>query len=602
MSANEHDRSQTQTWLMTNMQLVPVTQPLASAHFTEPPLRALIPNQDNYTVLLMQPQGDIEADANGVRHHDRTLAHRQCRAFLDDAVQLGADLVVTPEYCMPWSTLVEAITSGVVPLTGRLWALGCESIKYSELIQLQQSLATHAVIIFETLQPDDTRFVDPLAYVFEAPANGSGHPPRLVVLVQFKTCPMGDADHFEVNGLQRGSTVYQFGITNSMVRLTSFLCSDAFALEDAHAHCMYDRGLILHLQLNPQPRQDQYRLSRNRLFYCSNGFTELVCLNWAEGVQERNGATSKPWNNIAGSAWYLQPHDFDFRDATLCANHKHGLYYTWLSSLRSHALFFNYAPATFLLTATKVFHHTVPGSVSRRRGPQLSAVRSWDANTHIWAVQPAGSNDGFASIVAESGGASDEIRRVAVNNPFAAERVLALCAGKIGHTDKWHMLRELDSCGIEANEIIRRITFCQDKDPIARDFRIARLKYCAQLWTILTTAAQLPKALADLTSGFRFDWVPEAPHQNVLSHDNRRATAIYLGETVSEAQVEAVAKKAAEYLGRLFTEPDHIVQARQRLHVWYRNGTGELTLFSPDRYLRFDEPRATSEFDIARDT
>jgi hypothetical protein len=365
---------------------------------------------------------------------------------------------------------------------------------------------------------------------------------------------------------------------------------------------MYDRGLILHLQLNPQPRQDQFCLSRKKLFYSSNGFTELICLNWAECVHQRNGTTGKPWKNVAGSAWYLQPTEFDLRDATLCGNHKHGLYYTWLQCLRSHALFFNYAPATFLLTATKVFHHGVPGSLSRRRGPQLSAVHSWNTDAQQWAIQANGSNDGFESIVGECGGAREEIKRLAASNPFVAERVLALCAGRIAHAEKWHSLRWLDSCGIEADEIVRRITFCQDNDPKACEFRVSRLKYCAHLWTILTAPGRLPKAIADVKNGFNLDWVPEAPHQNILSHTNKRATAIYLGETVSEAQVEAVAKKAAEYLGQHFTEPDQIVEARQRLHVWYRNASGEIVPFAPERYLRFDSPRVGSEFDIARDT
>jgi hypothetical protein len=41
--------------------------------------------------------------------------------------------VITPEYAMPWETLAAAISKGVAPAEGKLWALGCESIKYSEL-------------------------------------------------------------------------------------------------------------------------------------------------------------------------------------------------------------------------------------------------------------------------------------------------------------------------------------------------------------------------------------------------------------------------------------------------------------------------------------
>ena len=79
------------------------------------------------------------------------------------------------------------------------------------------------------------RFTDPLAYVFVAApieANGAA---RLVVLVQFKTFPMGDNDHFEINGLHRGTRIYQFGGSGQNLRLISLICSDAFDFLDEHA-------------------------------------------------------------------------------------------------------------------------------------------------------------------------------------------------------------------------------------------------------------------------------------------------------------------------------------------------------------------------------
>ena len=42
---------------------------------------------------------------------------------------------------MPWSTLTAAIQAAIIPSQGKLWAMGCESIRYSELEQLKQDLA-----------------------------------------------------------------------------------------------------------------------------------------------------------------------------------------------------------------------------------------------------------------------------------------------------------------------------------------------------------------------------------------------------------------------------------------------------------------------------
>ena len=98
---------------------------------------------------------------------------------------------------------------------------------------------------------------------------------------------------------------------------------------------------------------------------------------------------------------------------------------------------------------------------------------------------------------------------------------------------------------------------------------------------------------------FRLD--PISPHQNVISDDGRRATVIYLGEDYNESQIETVRKRAAEYLGRTFSHPDQIVEARQRLHLWYLSEDGQVELFDSTRYLNYDDSRTASEFDIVRE-
>lgn len=184
------------------MQIKPVAEVLAPEGLAAPTLNALVPNESNYTVLLMQPHGELDASSAGVRNRDRDLAKNQFGRLLDAARETLADLVITPEYSMPWEVLIEALTKSFVPAEGKLWALGCESITYSELEQVKHDLAPFATMIYETLPAEIGKFTDPLAYVFLAPpadGNGAG---KIVVLVQFKTYPMGDKDHFEINGLQ----------------------------------------------------------------------------------------------------------------------------------------------------------------------------------------------------------------------------------------------------------------------------------------------------------------------------------------------------------------------------------------------------------------
>lgn len=67
------------------MQIYAISQFLADAGLASPDCRILNPNHENYTAFLLQPQGEIEADATGVRNADRDLARRQFSAFLADA-------------------------------------------------------------------------------------------------------------------------------------------------------------------------------------------------------------------------------------------------------------------------------------------------------------------------------------------------------------------------------------------------------------------------------------------------------------------------------------------------------------------------------------
>ncbi|WCL54422.1 hypothetical protein [Gimibacter soli] len=582
------------------MEIAHVHQILQTEGLDTPTLRALIPNVDNYKVLLMQPQGVLEVDDAGVRNFDRDLARAQFGRFLTDACATQPDLIATPEYAMPWEVLSEAIKAGQTPEAERLWALGCESISHAELDALKAELEPHATLLYEGLEPDPDRFLDPLAYIFLAPVQQNQEETKLVVLIQFKTHPMADQDHFEVNGMQRGTRIYRFGgFAGQEISFVSLICSDALAFYDADAQAIYDRGMVLHIQLNPKPRQDQFRRYRDKLLQFQGDATELICLNWASDIRIRIGGNEINWQNISGSAWYLKPDKFDIRDETLHANHKLGLYYTWLQPLYVHALFFNYQPATYLVNATKVAHVGVPAVSSRRRGPQIARVSIWDNDSGAWAEQMA-VKDGFSAIVGEAGSAKHDIQQISDQNPFAAERVMALCAGKIDETDDWHKVSNLDSCRIDTSEIIYRLTFCQDSDQSACEFRTARLKRCGHLWDILQDDAKIPPALADLREGFHLHWSPDAPHQNVVSGQGLKATVVYLGEDANLKQVEATTKRIAEFLQRRSSNLDESLQSRQRLAVWYRDENDQFVVYGTHNYTRIDKTADRSEFDIGR--
>jgi hypothetical protein len=340
------------------MEIVSVATFLSKSGFRHPVLAALNEGADNYSALLMQPEAQICAGNAGVRNSDPAEAKAQFGAFLALAAETGADLVVTPEYSTPWPVMIETLRSNTRPGEHAIWMLGCESITRADLLTVQTAQRDAITFLFEDLPSKPDKFLDPLVFVFYA-VNEKTKKTELVALVQFKTSPMGDKDHFERSNLQLGNSVYCFGSVEKENHLIGIICSDAFDLGEQIARKIYSRSLVVHIQLNPEPRNANYRQYREQLFRFSGGETEVLCLNWAKDACEIEGTKKKNWKNNSCSAWYSKSPDFDRRDQTIADNHVLGLYYTWLEPSRVHATFFNFLPAVFLLEATKVAHRGV---------------------------------------------------------------------------------------------------------------------------------------------------------------------------------------------------------------------------------------------------
>lgn len=581
------------------MNIVHVNTKLQPANLKVTDLNVLEPDNNIYSTLLYQPMGKVQLGANGVFNSDSATTHLQYRMFLDMVRDDNVDLAITPEYSLPWELLKEELISGEQPTQGKLWVFGCEGITNDGLENFKRKVSETVEVLHEPINKAEESFVSPLAYVFKAAELDDPSKIRTVLLVQFKTTPMGDQKQYEVNSMIKGKTVYQFGGENNKIKLVSLICADAFAFSDDMARQVHDRALIIHIQLNPDPHHLEFTGCRASLLKYRNDETEIICLNWARNVQESYEGTIRSWENPAGSAWYLKSQDCDTTDESILRNHRLGLYYTWMNSSYAHALHLNYKPAVFLLKATKVAHIGVPGPLSKRHGPKLKHVFLWNTEESKWS-EHTGIEDGFSDIVHESGGAQNELIKLAECNPILVERVLALCAG-IAHDSKWYNVNKLDSCILDSSEIVYRITFCQDESGEAITFRNSRLRRCGQLWEILMGEDELPSALADLKDGFELDWNDNSPHQNILSRNGDRATAMYLGEDFSEDQIKKTATLVAENLHQSTSSQNESHSAKQRMIIWYRGLSQELVCIYPDKYLNFDETGVSSEVDIARE-
>ena len=252
------------------------------------------------------------------------------RAFLDDAVESQAQLAITPEYSVPWAVIREIVDGTRRPPKGSLWALGCESITPDELDALRTEVDDAAAIslIHEPLEPQkraQTAFVSPLVFVFWTADTADDD--VLCLLVQFKTTAARDTENVELQSLCLGTRVYKFTACSSDISLLTLICSDAFAFTNdlVDAHCT--NLLLLHIQMNQKPAHGDYAAYRARLFsVASKNNVEVVALNWAAGTL-LEGST-RPWNSIAGSAWYVAPGGVTLNDAQMNALHREGMYYS----------------------------------------------------------------------------------------------------------------------------------------------------------------------------------------------------------------------------------------------------------------------------------
>ena len=530
------------------------------------------------------------------------------RGFLNDAVTSQAQLAITPEYSIPWALIREIIQGTPRPPKGSLWALGCESITFSQLDALQVAVdgSPGVRLIHESLelrQRAQTAFVDPLVFVFWT-TDVSGAE-VLCLLVQFKTVASRDSDHVELLSLCLGTSVYKFTAHTGDVSLLALICSDAFDftndLVDEHCKDL----LLIHVQLIQRPAHIDYSAYRSRLFsVASNNNVEIVCLNWAANVsiEGRSGA----WNSIAGSAWYIAPHGVMPTDVDFNRLHSGGLYYSIVGE-RWHSFYLNYAPHSLLLKKQPVFA-AGPQVVAPRVPPQVVARRAWDPQQGAWTSVTA--DDGFGTLIQQYASLQPMLSELCGEDPLALERALELLEGPEGHPSDWHTLKKLSALRVADEESLRRVTVSQETNTARQGviFRRRRVRCAQTAATIPGQPLVWPTPIADLADGFRYRWTSDEPHSNVEPVvGGRPAAFVYLGDNVEAdtlANIYTKLKKARR--DHAFTasdqagadQSDAVTFAQDRLCVVYRKNH-RLQFYRPPEYASIADSSGVQVDDIA---
>jgi len=559
---------------------------LALRGLETPDLALLQATHQSYRALLLQPSGPIYADTQRIGPLNLAAAAARADAFLALAAQRGDQLVVTPEYFLPVSSLAKAAQGGPFPAEGALWVLGCESMSPALLASFKEDCAGHCDVIYEEDPAPAVQgnYFDPVAYFFitrDADKNF-----KRVVLFQFKTAPSRDDHGFENKQLRCGRAIYRFQGKDGYIKLSTIICSDALDLgEDADANKkLSDRTVLIHIQLNPKPKQTDYRRYRNEVFRRSPVTTDcdIICLNWAQNVVQHGSPDHAPheWKNESGSAWYLPERRCSVKDEEVVNNEAKGLYYTRHEKKR-HVLHFHYEEAIFALTVPKVLQDG-PAVHDLLVGPQLDTRLTWDADAGTWLESTSCPETGWSDIINASPEVTAAFQSLRdVKDRLHIERAISLSCGPHTMKEQWHRVDNLDVCRIPETEVVGRATLQLDRDAAATEERQKRINRVTVLGHILQTAT-LPPQIKDLAGGgASISWSPKSPNTNVTKAGARPALVAYLGTNPPLDVVKQIGENAFELLRRENKGNE------TRVAICYRTVAGDTKFFEIKQQIQF---------------
>lgn len=556
--------------------IVDVGDLLATHGLSNPTLEVLRATEKCYRALLLQPSGPFVGNTTRIGPADLDFADRQATALLEMATKQGHHLVVTPEYYLPIKTLLACVHGDRFPAADAIWVLGCESMTPVQLAAFKADAESAGKCrVFhekDNAAPAQGIYYDPVAYCFRSKDAATGEELR-IVLIQFKTISSKDEQYFENAVLRTGKLIYQFHGPKKRLALASIICSDAFNIagdSDVLLQLTED-ATLLHIQLNPKPRNADYLQYRVDTFRRTERTSncDIVCLNWSEDIifLEQEGGKAHEWKNEAGSAWYL-PHDrASSDDALVEQNERNGLYYSWHRRKR-HVLHFHYAPAVFDFSVPKVEH---PGlqlhAVST--GPKLEARLVWD-DAKGWVSQTTCADTGLAQLFACDAKVTAAFSALSKNESrLRIERAVAISCGLTSGVDDWYGAGTLKSLSMSDDEVTKRITVRLERNEDSQTARHGQLQSVSALHEILATA-QLPLQVRDLRGGgASVYWSKKSPHTNVVKDGVEPAHIAFLGFQPEHRRIEDACDAAYGLLHRE-NEPGR----RHRVAVCYLTLTG----------------------------
>ncbi|MFA5794966.1 MAG: hypothetical protein WC980_07895 [Candidatus Brocadiia bacterium] len=542
------------------MELLEIDSLLQEKRLKNPILSALKIDATLYHTLIFQPKAEILATPNSINSSTTSNMFAKCRNFINLAKSKNVDLAIMPEYACPKELINEIITNNEFPQEGKLWILGCQSLTKNELrnIVAQNS----AEWLFESdIFNKPGNFLNPVFYFFRTKDNDDSI--KNVAIIQFKTTPM--ANTIERDNMICGSKIYILRNNVDSTHLLTYICSDTLEFRDSDftegTGRLHTPFLIIHIQLNENPRHDDIQRHRQFFFRSSADNRELICLNWAKQTKINSNVIS-----FGGTALYTKSAQLDCTNQRIGNNHKNGLYYTFWGPKYTHTYYFNSDEATYYLKNTKVSQISAAAPTVNRTGPEILETYAWDTSNDQWIlIEPS---DGVKDFCLQNGYNLPVLTNNSLN-PVDKERLVALSCGRVEkkHTN-WHDVKELEFFKVANDEIIKRITYVQDPHALAQQHRIDIYeRFSALINRILIDSTKFPKCIYDLFNNSQIGYAPQNGMCNYdcnlipisTTGDHSSATVAYIGSAPS-THAKKIYDRISELIGG---------DKSRRLVIWY---------------------------------
>jgi hypothetical protein len=552
---------------------------LAENGLVAPDLFCLNPDNQNYSTILFQPGGSVEIRENYIGPGTNQVIRNQLLDFFRNAQENRINLAIIPEYSCPLQCLQSVIQDDILPDVRNLWVVGVEALTIQQLEHFKRTLGPTIKVIWEEgIETPEGKFLDPVFYIFQS--QSSTGEPILVVVVQFKTEPMAEFTENEKNHMVRGTNIYVFNHTiRDKQRLTTLICSDSLSQTvQTGIVAIRDRCLIIHIQLNPDPRHDAFKLYRNLVFTQTSDQTEIICLNWSIEVQVAPPVRPNPFRSMcaSGTAVYLKSYLVDRldNDDLIRQNHRLGLYTTYWPDKHVFSFFFNFQPAVYHYVISKAF--SLGNAVQfRRRGPIMSATLTWNSTTNHW-VEAQGLPDNFSAVCADVHAHALRHLHCSGYDPLNTERLINLSIGFVG-APEWFRIANLRTHKIDDTEKIYCLTFAQERDPDVSRQRASNIGQFNDLQHIIEQRKSWPIWMIHIKKTPVLEYRIHYPHRNLFAPDGFTATVIYFGSH-SEAALSELYQRLDSQLAAETLQRQGYLNA---IAIWYHQN-GEYLLYRGD--------------------